>query len=115
MKVYYARSIGIYNTKQGERDMALLRALGFEVVDPNRHEHDIGYKAEGMAYFERLVQTCDALAFRANPDGSINAGVMKEIQTAQDRIPVFELPSGIFRRGLTVDQTKALLREQGAR
>lgn len=117
MVVYYAHSIALYNTKQEQRDVETLEALGFEVVNPNAPEHDVGYKREGMAYFQGIIRACDALAFRGNPDGSVNAGVILEIKYAQEHfgMPVFELPSGLFRRGLSVDETRALLREQGAR
>jgi hypothetical protein len=116
-KVYYAHSIAIYNTPQEARDIDTLTKLGFEVVNPNAPEHEAGYKRMGMDYFTAMIRDCDALAFRANPDGTINAGIAKEIEDALDEpsLPVFELPSGINRRTLTVGQTRATLREQGAR
>jgi hypothetical protein len=116
MKVYYAHSIALYNTAQEKRDEATLEALGFVVVNPNKPEHDTGYKARGMDYFEDVVRNCAALAFRANPDGSINAGVAREIEMAtRFGMQVFELPCGISRRVLTVGQTRSYLAEQGAR
>lgn len=116
MKVYHARSISIYGTPQDERDRALLGALGFDVVDPNQPSHQEGYAREGMNHFTRTVTECSALAFRAHPDGSIPAGVAKEIATAQDwNIPVIELPHGIQRRALTVEQTREYLCEVGHR
>lgn len=46
MKVYYARPISIYNTKQDERDIQLLEAIGFEVNNPNKAELVERYKTE---------------------------------------------------------------------
>jgi hypothetical protein len=116
MKVYYAHSVALYNTAQEERDLRLLRDMDFEVVNPNKPEHDEGYKRRGMEYFEEILFACDALAFRANPDGSINAGVVYEIDKMLGwERPVIELPSNLFRRGLTVAETRQFLKEQGAR
>ena len=115
MKVYYAHSISLYGTPQEERDIALLEALGFEVCNPNTEANDLGYQASGMSWFDAILDECDALAFRAHPDGSIPAGVMHEISYMQRDKPVFELPSAIERRALTVDQTRAFLREVGKR
>jgi hypothetical protein len=117
--IYYAHSMAIYNKPQEQRDVAMLEAAGFKVMNPNAPEHELAYKAAGglgMHYFEELVNRCDALAFRAHPDGSIGAGMMAEILRAQDSgKPVIELPSNLRRRYLTVDQTREYLREAGQR
>jgi hypothetical protein len=116
MKAYYAHSIALYGTKQETRDVETLTRLGFVVVNPNCPACDAGYKADGMAYFDRLIAECDLVAFRANPDGSINAGVAYEIKCAEDKgLPIIELPSNILRRELSVEETRQLLREGGAR
>lgn len=122
MKVYYAHSIGIYNTPQEERDLKILENLGFEVFNPNSVECDEGYRemkartGNGMGYFYHLVRSCDALVFRAHPDGTIPAGVVKEIKIAEEAgMPVFELPSSITRRSMSVDETREYLCEVGAR
>lgn len=116
-KIYYAHSIALYNSKQEARDVETLSLLGFEVVNPNAQEHDVGYKRSGMLYFETLIRDCAALAFRANPDGTINAGVAAEVAYAgrDPALPIIELPSGVYRRTMTVDYTRAYLREQGIR
>lgn len=115
-QVYYARSIALYDTPQGVRDIAMLSSLGFHVLDPDNPQSEAGYEREGMTYFRTMIEQADVLAFRANPDGSINAGVAQEIEWAEQLgRPVIELPCGIKRRTLTVDQTRAHLREQGAR
>ena len=116
MRCYYARAISLYRTPQSARDVITLKALGFDVVDPDTPEHSAGYDKMGMDYFVELVQTCNALAFRATPDGRIPAGVAKEIRTAQACAKlVFELPSGIERRAMSVAETREYLRDIGHR
>ena len=119
---YYAHSLHLYGTQQEARDIKLIEALGFKVVNPNEKKHSDAYMAlpedSRMNYFVELVRSCDACAFRAYPDGSIGAGVHKEIMAADDPdmpMPVFELPWGLNRRGLSVDDTREWLHELGER
>lgn len=116
--IYYAHSIVLYNTLQEERDIQLLERLGFEVYSPNNEEDAEGYKIFGMGHFRTLIQDhkIKSLAFRANTDGTINAGIAKEIGFAREcGKSVIELPSGITRRTLNVEETREVLLEQGAR
>lgn len=125
MKVYYAHPMSIYDTKQEDRDMETLCKLGMTPVNPNNLHTEIicaQYRRELSAerimeeVFKPMVQQCEALAFRAFPDGSISVGVAKEIQYAQEAgLPIFELPSGLLRRSLTIDQTREVLAELGQR
>jgi hypothetical protein len=116
MKAYYAHCIALYNTPQEQRDVSMLEQLGFTVVNPNCPECDEGYKREGMAYFNQFAVSCDLVAFRALPDGSIPAGVAHEVSEFAKRCkPVIELPSQITRRTLTFEQTREYLREVGQR
>jgi len=116
MKIYYAHCMAIYNTMQEQRDMANLQALGFDVVNPNCAEHQEGCLKQGMAYFEDVVDDCDAIAFRAVSGGKIPAGVFKEIEWAKVRaMPIIELPNGILGRGMSVEETREYLKEAGAR
>lgn len=116
MKVYYAHPISIYNSPQEQRDLTLLLGLSLEVLNPNSPEIEARYKAEGMALFEPLVKSCGALAFRAFLDGSIPAGVAKEIQWAREAgLPVFELPTAIARRSMSVEATREAITNCGAR
>jgi hypothetical protein len=124
MRVYYAHCQAIYGTKQELRDLDVLMALGFEVVNPSSPEHAQmarNLKAAGqgervMDYFVSLVDGCDAVAFRALPDGAIPAGVAKEVARAADKgKPVIELPHSVLRRTLTREQTHEYLAEVGQR
>lgn len=123
MKVYYAHCIAIYNTPQEARDIDTLRQLGFEVYNPNNSEVDATVKrlkaeqnTNYMDIFWELIATQDALAFRALPDGAVPAGVSKEIGMAERMgKPVFELPSALGRRTITLEQTREYLAEVGQR
>ena len=119
MKVYYAHCMAIYGTPQEARDIATLEALGLTVVNPNTPECDAGYIAQGMDYFKRFVTECDAIAFRAVPDGRIPAGIWREIQMFRESPgvskPVIELPSSIWERGMSPDATREYLKEIGQR
>lgn len=146
MKVYYAHCIALYNTVQERRDIDTLlvtfQAGPVEIVNPNSPEVeqrcselrkeveyingriDQGYQAQRLdaseiimsGVFKPLVRSCDVLAFRALYDGSVTAGVAKEIEYALEAsIPVIELPSSVLRRTLNVEQTREYLREIGQR
>ena len=107
---YYAHCQTIYGSEQEKRDIETIRSLGMQVTDPSTNG------STDMQTYIDLVRLCDMLAFRANPDGSIPAGVMTEIETALlYNKPVFELPSGMSRRALTLEQTREYLRESGQR
>ena len=118
MRIYYAHCIAIYGKPQESRDLADLQALfpNDEIYNPNCVECAEGYKTSGMQFFEDLLQTMDAVVFRALPDGQIPAGIYKEVATAKKLSrPVLELPSCLSRRELTVEQTREYLSEAGQR
>lgn len=117
-RAYYARPISVDGTKQADRDMALIAAMGFEAypVADDKVAALERYRAVGMEAFKPYVLDCAVLVFRAFPDGSIGAGVAKEIAWAQEAgIPVIEIPRQISRRTLSVEDTKAMLAELGQR
>ena len=116
MKVYYARPISLYNTKQDERDIQQLEAMGFEVNNPNKAELVERYKTEGMEVYLQLARESDLVAFRAFQDGSIGAGVFKEVVEAiANGKPVIELPTITSKRVLSVDDTREYLKLLGHR
>ena len=116
MRAYYAHVIALYNTKQEARDIATLKALGFEVENPNSRKHDIGFKSQGISYAMDIVKRCDLIAFRALPDGRISGGVAYEIEVFKDHgLPVLELPSNTKGRYMDKEQTREYLFEIGYR
>lgn len=122
MRVYYAHCQAIYDTPQELRDIQILQLLGLEVCNPNLSVHvktAKEMKARGenaMDYFLGLVNGCDVVAFRALPDGRIPSGVAKEVQYGQSKGKIIiELPSGLMRRTIGVDETREYLAEVGQR
>jgi len=107
-RVYYAHPMSLYDTPQEERDTEFLEGLGFQVVNPNAWP----YKGGSFEQYLSMAANCDLIAFRALPDGSITCGVAKEIKMGP---PVIELPSGVTRRTLTMQQTLETLAELGER
>ena len=115
-KAYYARPMSLYGTIQETRDQEAIRLMGYEPIEINKEEIQRQAKAAGMATFEPMVKSADALFFRAFIDGQIGAGVAKEIQWAKDiGIPVAELPNRIVGRTLSVDETREYLHDLGQR
>jgi hypothetical protein len=122
MKVYYAHCIAIYNTPQEERDVHTLLGLGLDVVNPNTPAVDVEVKRlkslgeNYMSFFKDIVHCCEVFAFRALPDGSIPAGVAKELAWAveADKL-IIELPAAILRRVITLEATREYLHEVGQR
>ena len=119
MKIYYARPISLYNTKQEERDIKeILSIMGssgyFELINPNKKELQERYAKEGMDVFFEAIKDCDGLVFRAFPDGKISAGVKKEIDKALELEKfVFELPTITSKRVLSVEDTREYLKLLG--
>lgn len=116
MKIYYARPISLYNTRQDERDIRLLSELFGDCINPNKEELQNRYKQEGMDVFLQAVSDCDALAFRSFPCGAISAGVKKEIDKAIELgKPVIELPTITEKRVLSIEDTRSYLTYLGYR
>jgi len=118
MKVYYGRCVAIDNTPQYNRDVKLLKDLGWTIIpDLTTAQKEEGYKRDGMEFFLKFIrEEADILVFRGMPSGMIGAGVFKEIEEARNKgIPVLELPSMILSREMTVEQTREYLCEVGKR
>ena len=117
-RAYYARPISIDGTPQEARDHALIKGLGFVPypVGQEKEEAIKQYRAGGMEAFRPYVQLSEVLFFRSFPDGTIGAGVAKEIAWATEaRVPVVEFPRQIARRPLSAEDTRAMLAELGQR
>lgn len=73
-------------TQHGTADEAtIIDRLGkdWEVVSPNTPEHSEAYRAKGIEYFDDVVRSCDAIAFQHFPDGSMGAGIAKQVEVAR--------------------------------
>lgn len=130
MTIYYAHSLHLYNKPQEQRDVELLEKLGFEVINPNCLEYqeqmniikekwaDVPHilSEKIMEYCVEIVKGCDALAFRAHPNGKIPGGVGKEVFAAVEANKlIIELPSLLTDRVLSVYDTRAYLYYLGER
>ena len=113
---YYARPMNIYHTPQEERDKMEIGKGGFIPIEIDKPAIQRVAVESGMDVFRAMVLSADALFFRGFADGSIGAGVGKEIEWAREAgLPVFELPSQTDRRVLSVEDTRAMLAELGQR
>lgn len=129
MKIYYAHSLHLYNSAQEGRDIRTLTLLGFDVVNPSDRIHvdkckEIRAQYENydegsvkiMEYFMTVVDSCDAVGFRAHIDGKIPSGVGQEVLRAlKDGKPIIELPSLINSKFLEKGETRQYLELNGQR
>lgn len=121
-KCYYAHTMLSYGSTIEEQDIKTLETLGFEVVNPNQDwvQKECNAYAEKhgsnnvMAYFKQLIDSCEVIAFRSNPDGNILSGVSYELQHAKEKkIPIIELPCSLDSRMWDYPKTKQYLIEVG--
>ena len=87
MRVYYSHPICLYNTREEERAICIIKEhfKNADIVNPKK------YYFEGMEDYLKLVSKCDILVFQRLL-GFVTAGVGQEVSFALDRhIPVYEL------------------------
>ena len=122
LKCYYAHTMLSYGSTIEKKDIETLEKLGFEVLNPNQEwiqEEVKQYIEENgrdktMDYFKKLIDTCEVVAFRANPDGNILSGIAFELKySAEKSKPIIELPSSMFDRMWDYPKTKQYLIEVG--
>lgn len=96
MKCYLAHPVTEYGgTPRQLEAIEAIEAKDWEVVNPDKPWHQEGYRQHGMGYFLELVEDCDKLAFMRFPDGTIGAGVAKEIEKAlQRRLMIYDVSRG---------------------
>ncbi len=119
---YYAHTMISYGSTIEAQDIRTLEELGFKVLNPNSDSVTEGLekflklhdRSETMEYFKQLVASCDLVAFRSLPDGTILSGVAAEVQHAVSiNYPVIELPCSINKRSQEYPETKQYLTEVG--
>lgn len=97
MKTYFAHPISNYDTREELHIIAALQRAGYEVVNPSDKQHQDrveeiqaqhANRNDGarmvMEYFVDICRACEACVFQSFPDGSLGAGVVKEIQSFLD-------------------------------
>lgn len=120
---YYSHGMHIFDTPQETRDIDIIKALGYSVMNPNVEyaAYQFNEALQTMDYpeafeyvFGAMIKDSDIVIFRSHPDGSIPFTTSKEIELAEkfDKI-VIELPSGILKRKLNIDETEEYLKEIG--
>lgn len=122
LKCYYAHTMISYDSTIEQKDIAMLEEMGFEVLNPNSDEIKKGFdqflkfhdRSESMEYFKKVVESCDLVAFRALPDGTILSGVAAEVAHAlKEKMPVIEIPCSLKKRMQEYPETKEYLTELG--
>jgi len=123
--VYYAHPICTYGTILEKYFIEFIKINEPDVilVNPNAPEHQEGYKKEGMDYFKRMVQSCDAVYAHGFGDNTIGAGVAQEMDWMKEKggivefFPLFEhsthqksSKAGNEFKVLSVDETRAKLK-----
>ena len=137
MKIYFAHPISEYGSDREKKIITKLEGLGFEVVNPSAPEHQ--NKVEElqsqfnersvaskkiMEYFTALSIESDACFFQSFPDGSLGAGVVKEINSLLEenrkvyqvslddgKLSINEVSDLNDHICLDVDNTRAMLRK----
>jgi hypothetical protein len=94
--LYYAHAMCLYGTEAESTEVsAITRCLPYyEIVDPSTLQSHADKSDDGMRYFFKVIDRCDALVF-SRLLGEITAGVGLEVNHALTRlIPVYELDDG---------------------
>lgn len=118
-RCYLAHPITEYGGSERQAmAVSTIKARGWTVVTPDEAGHQEAYEREGMSHFISVVETCDVLAFLRFPNGTIGAGVWREIETMfRLNRPVFEVETGklkhissvVVSEILSVEETRAMI------
>lgn len=124
MKIYFAHPINTYGDQIEKYAIDAIHRLypNCTILNPNTIENQICYQKYGMDFFKELVLMCDRVIVLPFSDGSIGAGISKEVQWAINAgikvillhpfnsiEEIFDLKS---HRVLTVDETRSVLQGQ---
>ena len=116
MKAFYSRPINLYGTKEDQRNIDLIKSLGYEVIDTESEEIQVKYLKNGMDVFFDLIKKSDALFFKCALNMQITQGVYKQIVFAnENEIPVFEIPTILNSRVMSLEDTRTYLKLTGKR
>jgi hypothetical protein len=124
MRIYLAHPVSDYGSVRQAQAIKALEEVSADLgrpltlVNPDSPIHQAGYAAEGMRYFKGIVESCDGLAFMRFPDGSIGAGVGREIRWALvGNLRIYEVFKGAVYTGIesmptpiiTIEETREML------
>lgn len=118
MRIYLAHPVSDYGSQRQVDAIRLLTSQCWQVENPDQPHHAKAYQERGMQHFVEVVEDCDGVAFLRFPDGSIGAGVGKEIETALRRgLMVWDISNGKLKNNgtmmpypvLTVEETRTVL------
>ena len=90
---YFAHPVTMYDTPVERAMEQRFRSQrpGTEVENPNQPHHSEGYKQGGMDYFVQLCDRQDGVFFAPFSEGSLGAGVYKEVESFLKRgAPAFQ-------------------------
>ena len=90
---YFAHPTTMYDTGAERQLVARFQRShpGVGVENPNQPQHGEGYAREGMDYFVHLCDRQDGVFYAPFADGTVGAGVAREVQSFLDRgAPVLE-------------------------
>jgi hypothetical protein len=110
--VYYAHAMCMYGTEvEADEIAAITKHLPFyDIVDPSALQTKADKSDDGMRYFFRVIDYCDALVF-SRLLGNITSGVGLEVNHALTRhLTVYELVNGKIVK--TTTPVKFLSREE---
>lgn len=96
-RCYFAHPKGYYGSSLARDAIARLASAGYDIEDPSLPEHQKECRKleQPMAYFEKLVASCDAICFIRFDDGAIGAGCAAEIDIANNsRLDILEFSGG---------------------
>lgn len=81
--IYFAHPVSLYDTPfEAKLEQLIKKAFPeYEIENPNTKLHARGYEKEGMKYFTTLCKDLQAICFTTFADGTIGAGVAREIET----------------------------------
>lgn len=99
MKIYFAHPISSYGTPEEAQIIRSLEDMGLIVINPSDKQHQDAVdkiqqqyahdRNEGsrlvMEYFVKVCNACDGCVMLPFPDGSVGAGIVKEVQSFLDR------------------------------
>ena len=85
--IYFANPVNTYNKPIEQKILALLKVnfTPATIINPNSAEHHVQYKKQGMSYFEDLVSKSNILVALPFSDGSVGAGIGREMHYALTR------------------------------